>query len=191
MKHKIHLLILLLAWPYCQVNNAKAQTIVQKFEGEARLGITVPLGNFHDFTSPQVGASLGLEARYNFKGTPWDCGVLLELSTARWGYNELINDGHDHWQSNRTLAFAAVTDYNFRQGKKINPFVGTGLGIASLDVVGDEYYPSSGISLFIAPRVGIEFLRHIRLTTQFNISKKGAHNFEVTLGFVIGGRPKK
>lgn len=189
MKNRICLFMSLVALLLCQANYAKAQTIVQKFEGEARVGFTAPLGGFHDLNH-QVSAALGLEGRYNFKGTPWDCGILLELSTARWGCNH-PNCESDHWQSNRTLAFAAVTDYNFRQGKKVNPFVGTGLGIASLDVVGDKYYPSSGKSLFIAPRVGVEFLHHIRLTSQFNISKHGAHNFEVSLGFVIGGRPKK
>ena len=81
--------------------------IVQMMEGEARAGLTLPLGSYHDGKS-QISASLGLEGRYNFKGTPWDCGLMLDLSTARRGYEHLFNDCYDRWQSNRTLAIAAV-----------------------------------------------------------------------------------
>lgn len=111
--------------------------IVQKMEVEARAGLTTPLGDYHT-GKPQISASLGLEGRYNFKGTPWDCGIMLDLSTARRGYEHLYNDGYDRWQSNRTLALALTGDYNFRQGTKINPFIGTAIGVAFNDVVGDK-----------------------------------------------------
>lgn len=167
-----------------------AQTkIVQMMEGEIRAGLTTPLGGYHTGKA-QVSAALGIEGRYNFKGTPWDCGVMLDLSTARRGYEHLYNDGYDRWQSNRTLALAATSEYNFRQGTKINPFVGAALGVAFNDVVGDKYFPSKGASMIFAPRIGVEFLYHIRLMGQFNICRKGYNNFSITLGFVLGGRPK-
>lgn len=170
---------------------AKAQIkIVQMMEGEIRAGLTTPLGGYH-MGKAQVSAALGIEGRYNFKGTSWDCGLTLDLSTARRGYEHLYNDGYDRWQSNRTLALAAIGEYNLRQGTKINPFVGAALGVAFNDVVGDKYFPSKGTSMLFSPRIGIEFLYHIRLMVQFNICRKGYNNFSLTFGFVLGGRPKK
>lgn len=70
-----------------------AQTrIVQIMEGEIRAGLTIPFGGYHTGKA-EVSASLGIEGRYNFKGTPWDCGLMLDLSTARRGYEHLYNDG--------------------------------------------------------------------------------------------------
>lgn len=170
---------------------AQAKTpIVQMMEGEIRGGLTTPLGGYHTGKA-QVSGTLGIEGRYNFKGTPWDCGLMLDLSTARRGYEHLFNDGYDRWQSNRTLALAATGEYNFRQGSKINPFAGAALGVAFNDVVGDKYFPSKGTSMIFAPRVGVEFIYHIRLMAQFNVCRKGYNNFSLTIGFVLGGRPKK
>lgn len=163
---------------------------VQIMEGEVRAGITTPLGGYHTGKS-QASATLGIEGRYNFKGTPWDCGLMLDLSAARRDYKHLFNEGNSHWQSNRTLALALTGDYNFLQGKKVNPFIGAGIGVAFNDVVGDEYFPSKGTSMFFAPRVGVEIFYHCRISTQCNLSKKGHNNLSITLGLIIGGRPKK
>lgn len=171
--------------------HAQAESpVVQMMEGEIRAGITAPLGGYHTGKS-QASAALGIEGRYNFRGTPWDCGLMLDLSTARRGFEHLYGDGYDRWQSNRTLALAATGSYNLRQGTKINPFAGASIGIALNDVVGDRYFPSKGMSMLFAPRIGIEFLYHIRLMAQFNICRKGYNNFSLTLGLVLGGRPKK
>lgn len=168
---------------------AKSPT-VQMLEGEIRAGLTTPLGGYHTGKA-QVSGTLGIEGRYNFKGTPWDCGLMLDLSTARRGYEHLYNDGYDRWQNNRTLALAATSEYNFRQGTKINPFIGTALGVAFNDVVGDKYFPSKGTSMLFAPRIGVEFFYHVRLAARFNICRKGYNNLSFTLGFVLGGRPKR
>ncbi len=180
-------LILLLALG--TAGHVNAQSIVQRMEGELRAGLTTPLGGYHTGKS-QVSGALGIEGRYNFKGSPWDCGLMLDLSTARRGFEHLYNDGYDRWQSNRTLALAAVGDYNFCHGAKINPFVGAALGVAFNDVVGDKYFPTSGTSMLFAPRVGVELIYHIRLMAQFNLCRKGYNNVSFTLGLVIGGRPK-
>lgn len=164
--------------------------IVQRMEGEARAGFTTPLGSFHT-GKPRISMSIGLEGRYNFKGTPWDCGLMLDLSAACRGYEHLYNDGYDRWQNNRTLALALTGDYNFRQGTKLNPFVGTAIGVAYNDVVGDRYFPSKGISMIFSPRIGVEIFYHLRIAAQFNICRKGYNNLSLTLGLVIGGRPKK
>ncbi len=171
--------------------HVQAQTPdIQMLEGEIRAGLTTPLGGYHSGKG-EISGAIGLEGRYNFSDMPWDCGIMLELTTARRSFGHLYGDGYDRWQTNRTLALAATGDYNFRQGTKINPFAGIALGVASNDVVGDKYYPSKGTSLLFAPRLGVEFLYHIRLMAQLNICRKGYNNFSLTLGFVLGGRPKR
>lgn len=172
-------------------SQAMAQSkTVQMLEGEIRAGLTAPLGGYHTGKA-EIGAALGLEGRYNFKGTPWDCGLMLDVSTARRSYGHNDEDGYDGWQSNRTLAFAAIGDYNFRQGTKVNPFAGAALGLGVYDVVGDKYFETEGKTFYFAPRIGVELLHHIRLMAQFNVCRKGYNNASLSLGFVIGGRPKK
>lgn len=68
--------------------------------------------------------------------------------------------------------------------------MGAAWAVAFNEVVGDKYFPSEGTSMLFAPRVGVELLYHIRLMAQFNISRKGYNNFSLTIGFVLGGRPK-
>lgn len=189
MMHKLLKIIFLFVALATASMNAQTK-IVQMMEGEIRAGLTAPLGGYHTGKA-QVSAALGIEGRYNFKGTPWDCGLMLDLSTARRGFEHLYNDGYDRWQNNRTLALAVTSEYNLRQGTKINPFLGAALGVAFNDVVGDKYFPSEGTSMIFAPRIGVEFLYHIRLMGQFNICRKGYNNFSLTLGFVLGGRPKR
>ncbi len=164
---------------------------VQPVEFEMKLGATMPIGSFYG-AKPQPSVSLGLlEFRYNESGTPWDFGMMLDFSIAGWNYEHLMNDDYTWLQNNRTLAFALVSDYNFRQGYKVNPYVGIAAGVGINDHVYSTYVPSGGWSLICAPRVGVELLYHIRLATQLNFSRKGHHNAALTLGFVLGGRPKK
>lgn len=192
MKKKLTLLTLFFAMNLFIAPVVKAGTpIVRILEGEVRMGLSAPIGGYHGGEA-QTTISMGLEGRYNFKGTPWDCGLMLELTSARRAYEHVLSDRVSYlWQNNRTLAFALTGDYNFRQGKKINPFVGTALGVASNDIVGDSYLPTEGTSMIVAPRVGVEFLHHIRLMAQLNVCRKGYNNFSLTVGIVLGGRPKK
>lgn len=88
---------------------------------------------------------------------------MLDFSTACRGYEHLYNDCYDRWQSNRTLALAATDECNLQQVTKINPFVGTALGVAFNDVVGNKYFPSKGTPMIFAHRISVEFLYHIRL----------------------------
>ncbi len=175
--------VLLAAVPHLAL--AQSQR-VQKFEGELRAGFTGPLGGFRSANS-LMGATLGWELRYNFTESPWDCGLMVDVSSARWEFEPQSGTA----QINRTPAMALTGGYNFRQGKKVNPFVGAGIGVAFCDVLDFEYDAWPGTSLYFAPRVGVELFHHLRLTSQLNISKKGYHNLAVTLGLVIGGRPKK
>lgn len=187
---KVILYILIVVTNTIAAYSQNNHNIVQVIEGEVRAGFTTPLGDYHTGKS-LISISLGLEGRYNFKGTPWDCGLMLDLSAAHRGYEHLYNDGYYRRQNNRTSALALTGDYNFRQGTKINPFIGAAIGVAYNDVVGDKYFPYNGFSMLFSPRVGVELLYHLRIAAQFNISRKGFHNLSMTLGLTVGGRPKK
>lgn len=164
---------------------------VQPVEVEMKLGVTMPVGSFYG-AERQPSPSLELlEIRYNEKNTPWDFGLMLDFSVADWAHGPIYKEYTRPSQRNRTLALAFVSDYNFKQGHKVNPFAGIGVGVGINDWVGEEYRSTGGPTLVCTPRIGVELLYHIRLATQLNLSRKGYHNAAFTIGFVIGGRPKK
>lgn len=158
---------------------------VQRIEGEIRTGMSLPLGGYHGGCA-KGNALLGAELRYNFKQSPWDCGILIvELDVARRGY------GYSDSRL-RTATFGILGDYNFRQGRKINPFAGLVVGGGVLEPIGSfTLNPNHHGSMVFMPRVGCEFFRHIRLTASTTLSRKGYNTFNIALGIVIGGRPKK
>lgn len=184
MKNILSFLAILLLLPYCAFSQTQE---VQKIEFEARTGMTIPMGSFHG-GEPDPSIMLGMELRRNFKNSPWDCGVVLQLGVAKWYFNR---DGGKYHQNNRSLIFAITGDYNFRQGKRVNPFVGFGIGSSYTDIVYNKYFYSEGPALTFMPRVGIELMHHVRITCSANVIRKGFHTFDLTFGVAIGGRPKK
>jgi len=157
---------------------------VQNFEGGIGL-----LRN-----SISLGAPSGLEAggtalplllasaevRLNLPNTPWDIGVCYSYIDAAY-----IDDDCPGFHGNESFMFGVCSHYNLRQGRKVNPYFGLGAGVALWD-------PFDGKAGFaIEPRVGVEFLYHIRLSLECQISRKYYNAVGLTLGFVIGGRPKK
>lgn len=136
------------------------------------------------------GPEFGLELRYNFPYTPWDIGVALNVSTTVYKYNDPSSDWY--WeQSNRSINVFCVGNYNFRQGAKVNPYIGIGLGLSSYDTVNEVLYNRSGITFAVRPRIGIELFRHLRIGVFANILRGGYNNFGISIGGVIGGRPKR
>ncbi|MDO5571145.1 MAG: hypothetical protein Q4F97_06725 [Bacteroidales bacterium] len=164
-------------------------------------GFTEPLGKFHD-TNNKLGGALGLELRYNLRELPIDLGFQINITSAvhETPIHLENSEGNSSWgeyyyaeQSNRTLGLALIGDWNFRQGRRVNPFIGAGVGWASHDLLNDcVYYDGDGEAkpLFI-PRVGVEFFRHLRITLASNISRKGYNNLQLTVGLVFGGGIKK
>ena len=169
MRRKNIALLLLLLSQFMTLHAANPE--VQTFEGELRAGFGVPLGSYHNGKG-EVGMTFGIEGRYNFRHLPFDCGIMLDLSSAMREYEDISPEGYKLSQNNRTLAIAALGEYNFRRGRKINPYAGIALGVAMNDVVGDKCFPSKGTSMLFAPRIGVEFFSHLRLCTQFNLSEK-------------------
>lgn len=181
---------------------SSAQTAVQPFEGEIRMGLTTSLGQYKertftdDFESITIPGTktypsliMGLELRYNIPETKYDLGLFLELSGADHKFK--FDDGSHVNQNNRTLAYGFTSHYNFRQGKKVNPFAGLALGFSSQDNVDWVFYPTHGWGYTISPRGGVELFHHLRLTAGFNITRKYFNNCFLTAGVVVGGRPKK
>ena len=167
---------------------------VQRFEGGVHIGLTVPVGSYNDGKTV-IGAGTGLELRYNIPSSSWDCGVLINATTAvrRFSWvdtwtNILYNDIE---QSNRSVNFALVGDYNFGQGKKVNPYAGLGVGITDYAALNDVLYDVSGSGFVVLPRVGVELFHHVRIGLTSMFHRKGFNNCEFSIGVVIGGRPKK
>lgn len=179
---RIALLIIALVGFVC----SEAQ-VVQSYEFELSAGFSGPLGGYRNGT-PKSGAAIGLSLRHNIEYTPWDCGVFLNLDCAQ---RDFLKDGSAYYQNNRTLSIGVSGSYNFRQGSKINPFAGLGIGVAFNDVVDNRLYPTEGKSCAFIPKIGVEFMRFIRLNAYTQISRKGYNTYGISIGIVIGGLPKK
>ncbi len=180
--------ILLLFFSNCSLLYASSDN-VQTFEVEADLGLTYPLDMYHN-GSNRIGPILGIEARYNLPSTKWSFGIKFNAATAVRSFGEQKDD-YLYEQSNRSINFLAITEYNFNPGRKFNPFINMGIGISSYEVIDDIVYDSSGRSFAFSPKVGIELICHIRIGISAMINRKGYNNCALSLGFVIGGRPKK
>ncbi len=191
MKAK-HALLALAALPllgHSQTTTAKQWPQVKSGEFEVRIGGTLPLGGFHDGDA-NIGPEIGVEWRHNFKQSPWDVGAMIDITTARYDFDF---EGHTWEQSNRTCVIAAVGDYNFGQGRPVNFFVGTGLGLGLCDAVSGDYDDGDKSTVLprISPRVGVELGHHLRLTLTSNIVRKGYSNVQLSVGYAIGGGLKK
>lgn len=162
---------------------------VQKYEFEASFGFTYPLFNYFN-GEKLMGPCLGIELRRNIFCGKWDYGVGISTSTSVYRFKDSESDWY--WdQSNRLINILVLSDYNFNQGKKINPFAGVEIGVGSFESINEVKYPTSGASFIFIPRIGVEFFHHIRLTLFSSLSRIGYNNWGISLGAVLGGRPKK
>ncbi len=101
------------------------------------------------------------------------------------------------WEFNNMTAYALVGEYNFRQGTRINPFVGLAAGLGKKKYIGlEDMYSESfelneGSACFISLRAGIEVFYHVRVNLQLNLTEKAYNTSAMTVALVLGGRPKK
>ncbi len=167
-----------------------AQNRVQSFEGGLAVGGCAPIESYRDGKG-QFGPVLSLSARYNIPSTNYSVGLELQSNNIHRHFAIDTPNGIDRVENNNHSGFLVITtDYNFYQGKKVNPFVGAGIGISDNRTI-DSYYDTESVNFIFVPRVGVELLYHIRVTCGFTVTRKGYNGFYTTLGFVIGGRPKK
>lgn len=166
--------------------------LVQKFEFEGSVGVTYPITKFHKGIK-KGGGDLCLELRYNIPRSPFDCGALINLTSAVYKFPASQDSYWTYKQTNQSVAYMVVGDYNFGQGNMINPFVGAGIGVAGGNAMDDEVYNVDSNSIIFRPRAGIEFVRHIRIGVFSSITRAGFCNIGFSIGGVIGGglkRPK-
>lgn len=169
---------------------------VKNWELELRLGGTLPLSG-NNTTTAQLGPAVGAEVRYNLEDSPFSLGAKIDLTVACKDISEK-NIVNMQKQSNelkemgyRTINLSVLGDYNFRQGRNINPFVGVGLGLGIQHRGEDAVYEHEGHSaMTLTPRVGVELFRHIRVTCTATITKSDYSNIGLTLGYVFGGGKK-
>jgi len=157
---------------------------VQNFEGSiGLLRNCLSLGADKDSEAGVTSLPLLLasaEIRFNFPNTPWDIGVCYSHFDAPYTH-PIYSD----FEGNGTFMIGVCSHYNLRQGRKVNPYFGLGAGIALWDPYHDK------VGLAVEPRIGVEFVQHIRLSLECQLSRKYYNAVGLTLGFVIGGRPKK
>lgn len=172
-------------------SSLKAQE-VQKLEGEAYLGITLPLGAFHD-GSPIMGPAFGLEMRYNLPDPHFDAGVRLSISTSVYKFKNISRGNITEYnnQSNRSVALLAVGDYNFRPLNTVNPFIGFGIGASSNDAICEVVYDHQSDSGIILLRGGVEVWQRLRVGGNVTLAERGFNSAGLTIGYVFGGRIKK
>ncbi len=166
---------------------------MQRFEGEVYIGMTLPASNFHD-GSLKLGPELGLELRYNIPESKFDCGIMVDVTTAIYKLTPLGESGDYRSvfeQSNRSVSYILNGDYNFGQGKKVNPYAGLGIGLSINEPVTDVLYDYKGVNFAVRPRVGVELFRHLRVELHCLVNHRGYSAAGISIGAVIGGRPKK
>lgn len=175
---------------------------VRPFEAEIFYGLGTGF-KYHD-TYADGGGTLGLELRGNIKGTPWDVGGFLRLDATGYDFKdhmppvETEPDGYVHYldpdQSADAFTIGASAHYNFRQGRKVNPFAGLGIGYSIYSSGGHDFlhpYPTDGSTISFIPRFGVELFSWIRFTGYAFIMRKGYNTVGLSLGLAIGGWRRK
>ena len=193
MKGIVLAIIAVILWG-CPCETQAQSVDVRPFEGGVFFGTSTPLFGYHGGKN-KFGGMLGLEFRCNIEDSPVDIGVLLDITSAEREYS-LGRYGDKvttvpYRQNNRTATAAVVCDYNFYQGKLVNPFIGIGYGACLYEAINQVIYDSNGKCMIFIPRVGVELFRHLRITCASHLSRKGYHNVSMSIGFVLGGNPRK
>lgn len=173
----------------------KSDCTVARFEGEIGVGAIFGADKLN-FDSNRIGATFYAEGRYNLRRFPLDVGLQVAGSIF---HRDSDNAGNLEF---RTWNVLAVSDYNFRQCKKVSFFAGVGLGYAALDtsapIVFDNSTPNwAGFStgdkkgsFCFMPRVGVELFHRLRFTFDYKFQEKANRHFDLTVGFVFGGGQK-
>ncbi|MBQ9637877.1 MAG: outer membrane beta-barrel protein [Prevotella sp.] len=174
-------ILLVLAAMLLATTGAWAQDDVQvrRFEFDTKVGATFPLDDV--VGRRLLGPQLGLEARWNMD-TPFDVGLELYMGSA-------VRHADHHSLSNRIFSLTVFGDYNFRRGQRLSPFVGLGLGTANCEIIQGDM-GTEGSSTMLVPRVGIELWRHLRLTLDTRIARRGYNTVGLSVGYTFGGGKK-
>lgn len=158
---------------------------VQHYEGGAFIGVNIPMNTNSDYDS-RSSFDVGAEFRVNLKSSPFDLGGVLMIRDMEYRH---FSPKYEY-SSRGVIGLAVCGNFNLRQGYKVNPFIGAGAGVA---YNGKNDRPSvyEGASALLLFRAGVELWYHLRVTADMCFTVRGYSCAGITVGFSLGGRPKK
>ncbi|MBL8958689.1 MAG: hypothetical protein JNJ98_02465 [Gemmatimonadetes bacterium] len=148
--------------------------------GYTDIGATVGLGN--------VGGALAIGGRFEkaIKKLPdlGDGTLGFQLGVDYWNYNErFVAIDYDF----RYIAFSGTANYHFKvENKKIDPFLGAGLGLSS---VSTDFTGSASSGLYFIGRAGIRYFLNEKMAFYADAGASGAATINV--GLTFGIKPAK
>ncbi len=172
------------------------ELLVRRWEvgGDLMLGYQVRPS---DFTY-----AFNFELRYNLRKLPIHIGLRFHSGLFEGERRSIEGEWYiERRHSVSQNGLSVVSDYNFKRGRPINPFVGLGVGLDILDYYEDvtknhlttqESYANlgSGFSLggaLFSLRGGVELAHHLRFTAEVRLATHGHHSFLVGIGGHFGG----
>ena len=145
-----------------------------KFDFE--IGFQVPvLASTYPGNDYNIAPLLFLEGRWQLEKQPIDIGFHMGISAIVREFS----DGSD--ASYRAFPVLAVSDYQFGRGKKVNPYVGLGVGISMNDMVRGP--GPDRVSFAAMPRVGVRFFKFLNIQVAYLITHRDFSRMYVNLGF--------
>ena len=125
------------------------------------------------------------EGRWHLKQLPLNIGMHIDVSAFyRKGIPATLFDipvlvDYD-FRSAVAIPFA---DYSFRRGKKVNPFVGLGLGVTFSNTGTGVFNDGFETNFCMMPRAGVRFFRHITVMMDYELSKRQYSHAGLKIGF--------
>lgn len=178
-KYSIAFLMVLCFIPFMGWSQQKVRSL--EFEVGGGYAMATALGKRLD------ALELFLELRSNIPCSKFDIGVQICLA------GTLDDESYNSEKNNQNLKETGTfmipfVDYNFRRGRKVSYFVGSGIGMMNSKINNDNTYSS----ISIVPRIGMEFFNHLRLTLDYRWNPRGEYNYTgLSVGVVFGGGVKK
>lgn len=165
---------------------------LQNIEVELSAGLAWPMGSYDGGTG-RTGSAFGVNLRYNLPKLPLDCGVFIQVLTAKRQYSSYFSDIYlgDYTLDNHTVGIGASCAYNLRKCAKVNPFAEIGIGVGLNFPPGDLGGNSCLTSPLFMPRIGVELWHIARVNCFMEVSRRGFNNVGVGIGIVLGGRPRR
>lgn len=167
---------------------AEKASSVQPVEGELSFGLAYPIQNYYD-GERQISPDISVALRYNIPNSRLDVGASLNVTTTVYKF-PTPDGGAMRAQSNRGINYLLSLNYNFGQGQCLNPFAGLAWGYSNERPLVYIPHDNAGRSFILRPQAGVELWSHLRCGVFFDIAKIGYNNAGVSIGFVLGGRPR-
>lgn len=147
--------------------------------------------DYTDRYEPIAGFNLDVDFRYNLAKSPLAFGYRTGLLNIQRYDRELPTDGcpcSDH----KSMGWNNVVycEYDIRRGYHFSPFVSLGVGAAYIKATRcsetiRRWHP------LVQPSVGIELFNHIRVAGWTILSDREIFSMGWSVGFVLGGDPRK